>query len=145
MNQLSYIEIVDIVARCSCGTSPAESIGKPRTRVFDGPQGINNSTLSPEQLADVTAFPAETLVGMTFNKELARLEGAAMATEASLTGTIGIYAPAVDLHRHAYNGRNYEQYSEDPYLCGIMGGKMATGAITHGCQVSIKHFVCSQP
>lgn len=145
LNQLSYIEIVDIVARCSCGTSPAESIGKPRTRVFDGPQGINNSTLSPEQLADVTAFPAETLVGMTFNKELARLEGAAMATEASLTGTIGIYAPAVDLHRHAYNGRNYEQYSEDPYLCGIMGGKMATGAITHGCQVSIKHFVCSQP
>ncbi len=122
-----------------------EKLLSQRTRVFDGPAGVNNTTLSSEQLADVSAFPVSLLVGQTWNKELARQEGAAMATEASLTGTIGMYAPAVDLHRHAYNGRNFEQYSEDPLLSGLMGERVVYGMITHGIQPSVKHFVCSQP
>ncbi len=146
LSQLSWDEVANIVCRASMGTQqPAVSIGKPAFVINDGPQGLNTYTTSFTGLEDVSAFPAETLVGMTYNKELARQEGAAMAEEAQAQGRVGLYAPAVDLHRHAYNGRNYEQYGEDPYLSGIMGAKMATGAITHGAQVSIKHLVCSQP
>lgn len=146
LSQLSWDEVTNIVCRASMGTQqPAVSIGKPSFIVNDGPQGLNTYTQSFEDLQGVSAFPAETLVGMTYNKDLARQEGAAMAGEAKALGRVGLYAPAVDLHRHAYNGRNYEQYGEDPYLCGIMGGNRATGAITHGAQVSIKHLVLSQP
>lgn len=144
--QLTYADMAKIVAMCSQGTPAAESIGKPRDRVFDGPAGLTNAYLAPGmQEGDVSAFPCSALVGMTWNKELARQEGAAMGKEVSLVGIVGMYAPAVDLHRHAYNGRNFEQYGEDPMICGWMGAKVVYGMLTHGITGSVKHFVVSQP
>ena len=145
LSQLTVLDIKDVVARCSCGTFAAESIGKPKDRVFDGPAGLNNSTLSFDQLADVSAFPCEALMGMTWNKDLLREVGGAMASEVSKTGTIGMYAPALDTHRHPYNGRNFEQFGEDGVLCGKLGSKEVYGMITHGIQPSVKHFVISTP
>ncbi len=145
LSQISPLEVKDIVTRCSCGTFEAESIGKPKDRVFDGPAGLNNSTLSFDQLADVSAFPCEALAGMTWNKDLVRQMGAAMGSEVSKTPTIGMYAPAIDTHRHPYNGRNFEQFGEDGVLVGKLGAKEVYGMTTHGIQVSIKHFVISTP
>ena len=145
LTQLTVLDVKDIVTRCSCGTFAAESIGKPSDRVFDGPAGLNNSTLSFDQLADVSAFPCEALMGMTWNKDLLRQVGAAMASEVSKTGTIGMYAPALDTHRHPYNGRNFEQFGEDGTLCGKLGAREVYGMITHGIQPSVKHYVISTP
>ena len=145
LSQLTPAEVKDIVTRCSLGTFAAESIGKPKDRVHDGPAGLNNSTLSFEQLQNVTAFPCEALAGMTWNKDLLREMGAAMGTEVSSTAIIGLYAPALDTHRHPYNGRNFEQFGEDPVLIGKLGAKEVYGMTTHGIQVSIKHFVISTP
>ncbi len=145
LSQLTVLDVKDIVTRCSCGTFAAESIGKPSDRVFDGPAGLNNSTLSFDQLADVSAFPCEALMGMTWNKDLLREVGAAMASEVSKTGTIGMYAPALDTHRHPYNGRNFEQFGEDGTLCGKLGAREVYGMITHGIQPSVKHYVISTP
>ncbi len=145
LSQLTVLDVKDIVTRCSCGTFAAESIGKPTDRVFDGPAGLNNSTLSFDQLADVSAFPCEALMGMTWNKDLLRQVGAAMASEVSKTGTIGMYAPALDTHRHPYNGRNFEQFGEDGTLCGKLGAREVYGMITHGIQPSVNHFVISTP
>ena len=145
LSQLTVLDVKDIVTRCSCGTFAAESIGKPSDRVFDGPAGLNNSTLSFDQLADVSAFPCEALMGMTWNKDLLRQVGAAMASEVSKTGTIGMYAPALDTHRHPYNGRNFEQFGEDGTLCGKLGAREVYGMITHGIQPSVKHYVISPP
>ena len=145
LSQLTVLDVKDIVTRCSCGTFAAESIGKPSDRVFDGPAGLNNSTLSFDQLADVSAFPCEALMGMTWNKDLLRQVGAAMASEVSKTGTIGMYAPALDTHRHPYNGRNFEQFGEDGTLCGKLGAREVYGMITHGIQPSVKHYVISTP
>lgn len=145
LNQMSYLEICIIVTQCGCGTASAVSIGKPRDMVFDGPEGLANSYLSPDALENVTGFPAEAMVGMTWNADLARQEGAAMGYEVAQQGVIGMYAPAVDLHRHPFNGRNFEQYGEDPLICGIMGSKAAYGLLTQGIQCSVKHFVCSTP
>ena len=145
LEQLTAFDAVEIVARCWCGTLAAESIGKPKDRVFDGPSGLTNTTISFEKLKDVSAFPCEALSGMTWNKDLLRKVGAAMGTEVSKAGTIGMYAPAIDTHRHPYNGRNYEQYGEDPVLVGKLGAKQVYGMTTHGVQASIKHFIISTP
>ena len=82
---------------------------------------------------------------MTWNKDLLRQVGAAMASEVSKTGTIGMYAPALDTHRHPYNGRNFEQFGEDGTLCGKLGAREVYGMITHGIQPSVKHYVISTP
>ena len=145
LSQMSYDEMATIVARCSCGTFAAESIGKPKDMVFDGPQGLNNSTLSFENLKHVSGFPAEIMLAQTFNAELARQAGLAMGKEVSAQGVIGMYAPAVDVTRHAFNGRNFEQFGEDPLLSGIMGAREVAGLIDQGVQCSVKHFVCSTP
>ena len=143
LEQLTAFDAVEIVARCWCGTFAAESIGKIKDRVFDGPSGLTNTTISFEMLKDVSAFPCEALSGMTWDKDLLRKVGAAMGTEVSNAGTIGMYAPAIDVHRHPYNGRNYEQYGEDPVLVAKLGAKQVYGMTTHGVQASIKHFIIS--
>ena len=144
LSQISVLEVKDIVTRCSLGTLSAYSIGKAWDFVTDGPQGANMST-SGEKVENVSAFPCEAMMGMTWNKDLLREVGAAMAKETTEKGMIGLYAPAVDTHRHPFNGRNYEQFGEDGVLVGKLGAKEVYGMITHGVQPSVKHFVISTP
>ena len=96
-------------------------------------------------MENVSAFPCEALAGMTWNKDLLREMGAAMAKEVSGLARIGLYAPALDVHRHPYNGRNFEQFGEDPVLVAKLGAKEVYGMTTHGIQCSIKHFIISTP
>ncbi len=145
LKQLTVSDIKKLVTRCSLSNFAAPSIGKTSNRIHDGPAGINNSTLSFEQLEGVSAFPCEALAGMTWNKDLLREMGAAMGTETAKVAIAGLYAPAIDVHRHPYNSRNYEQFGEDPVLVGKLGAKEVYGMTTHGIQVSIKHFVISTP
>ena len=145
LRQLTVSDLKDILTRASLANLPAVSIGKAKNRIHDGPAGINNSTLSFEQLENVSAYPCEALVGMTWNKELLWKMGAAMGAETSKVAIAGLYAPALDTHRHPYNSRNFEQFGEDPVLIGKLGAKEVDGMTTHGIQVSIKHFVISTP
>lgn len=145
LSQLSVLEVKDIITRHGMYIAAAESIGKPLDRLNDGPAGINNSTLSFTQLEGVSAFTCEALAGMTWNEDLLREMGAAMGAETSKVAITGLYAPAIDVHRHAYNGRNFEQFGEDQVLVGKLGAAETYGMTTHGIQVSIKHFVISTP
>ncbi len=145
MSQMSFHDVATLVATAGGGPRAIASIGKPKFRDTDGPEGFTNSYLSPEKANDVSAFTAETLVGMTWNKDLAFSEGSSMGTELSDVAYNGIYAPALDLHRHPYNGRNYEQYGEDPILVGTLGANVVHGMLTHGIHPYIKHFICSTP
>ncbi len=145
LSQLSVLEVKDIVTRHGMYIAAAEGIGKQLDRLNDGPAGINNSTLSFDQLEGVSAFPCEALAGMTWNKSLLREMGAAMGAETSKLAITGLYAPAIDVHRHQYNGRNFEQFGEDGVLVGKLGAEETYGMTTHGIQVSIKHFVISTP
>ena len=145
LSQASFTDLEKIVVMAAGGPTATESIGKPKFRDTDGPQGFTNSYLSPEKAKDVSAFPAEYLVGMTWNKDLAFQEGSCMGTELSDVSYNGMYAPALDVHRHPYNGRNFEQYAEDPILVGYMGANVVHGMLTHGIHPYIKHFICSTP
>jgi beta-glucosidase len=88
-----------------------------------------------------TAFPVELALAQTWNIELLEEVGRAVSVEMSEYGVTYWLAPAMNIHRNPLCGRNFEYYSEDPYLTG----KLAA-AVTKGCQsiegnyVTIKHF-----
>ena len=145
LSQLSIEEIDYYVTSGGYGTQECVSIGKPLFLVHDGPSGFNRGMTQFGSPQIYTNFPVENLVAMTWNTDLARQQGSAIGVEAQATGEAGIYAPTVNLHRHAYNTRNFEAYSEDGVLSGYMGGAMIYGARTHGAQTSLKHFVLSEP
>ena len=71
--------------------------------------------------------------------------GINMAQEGQATNLSGWYAPGVNLHRTAFNGRNYEYYSEDPVLSGFMAANVIEGAKAHGLHCYLKHFSLSEP
>lgn len=81
------------------------------------------------------------MIAATWNQDLAYARGTQMGIEAAQLGITGWYGPAMDIHRSAFSGRNFEYYSEDGTLSGIMGGLEVKGATEQGMMVYLKHFV----
>mgnify|MGYP005752977269 CR=1 FL=1 len=145
VSQASKEEVKTLVERSGFGSEQIYSIGKPRTLDFDGPSGFNENTQKvAEDKSLWTSYPAECVVGCTFDKELANETGKSMAFEASKSGINGWYAPGVNLHRSNYNGRNYEYYSEDPILSGKLASATIIGAKSGGLYCYLKHFALSE-
>ena len=86
------------------------------------------------------AYPCIPILAATFNNDLAYRFGAYVADQAHEKDVTGWYAPAMDMHRSAYSGRNYEYYSEDSMLSGGMAASTVSGARERGMIVYIKHF-----
>lgn len=148
LGQLTPDEIRDLVAAAGFGTIEAESVGKPKLTDFDGPSGFNRkmaSILESNSFA-WTAFPAESVLACTWNKDLAYQMGFNMGDESKVAGGItGLYAPTVNLMRTPYNTRNYEAYAEDGVLSGYMGAAMINGATDNGLTCYLKHLALSEP
>ncbi len=139
LNQLTVDEMATLIAEGGYQTQAVESINKGLNRDLDGPQGFNFSNVSIEKL-DAMSYPSEVVVGSTWNKELAYEEGRAFGLESARMGVTGVYAPAVNIHRQPYGGRNFEYYSEDPLLSGKMGANFVSGAQSEGLNCYVKHF-----
>ena len=91
-----------------------------------------------------TAFPVANALAQTWNTELLRRIGQAIAREMQEFGCTYWLAPAVNIHRNPLCGRNFEYFSEDPYLAGIMSTYLTLGIQeTPGCYVTVKHFACN--
>ena len=91
-----------------------------------------------------TSWPSETLVAQTWDVESSHLIGAAIAQEMREYGVVFWLAPAVNIHRNPLCGRNYEYYSEDPLLTGLMAKYTMNGIHTQaGCFPTIKHFAAN--
>lgn len=144
LNQLSASDCKNIVENGGFGTPAIESIGKPKTYDYDGPAGFNTSTQT-DKATEWTAFPNETLLAQSFSKDEARAMGMSLGIEANATGLSGWYAPGVNLHRSPFNGRNYEYYSEDPILSGLLSAAVTEGAKSYGLVTYTKHFTLSEP
>lgn len=117
-------------------TARIESIGKLKTKELDGPAGISSFVGS----FSCTAYPVEVVVASTWNVELAAKMGASVAEEGIWAGVSGWYAPAINIHRNAFAGRNYEYYSEDPLISGNMALAVTEAAQQKGLYCFIKHF-----
>ena len=114
--------------------------GVPNAMTADGPAGVR---ISPKAGVKTTAWPTATLLACTFNEDLLFELGEATAEEMAENG-FGIWlAPAINIHRNPLCGRNFEYYSEDPYLAGKLAAALVRGVQKHGIAVSVKHFACN--
>ena len=136
LDQLTMDEMTKLIGYGGFATASIDSIGKVTTIDIDGPAGLNALT------SDISGvqFPSETLIASSFNTELAAEMGATYADEAIANGVTGLYAPAANIHRTPFSGRNFEYYSEDPVLSAKMGAAVVQGTNTRGVYTYIKHF-----
>ena len=120
------------------GNLPA--FGVPNVMTADGPAGLR---FRPHIHMKTTAFPCATLLACSWNTDLLYRIGQAAAREVKENG-MGIWlAPAANIHRSPLCGRNFEYYSEDPLISGMMAAAVTAGVQSQGIAVSLKHFACN--
>ena len=109
----------------------------PNAMTADGPAGLR---IKPECGVKTTAFPCATLLACTWNPEIAYAIGEAGAKEVKENNIAAWLTPAVNIHRSPLCGRNFEYYSEDPFLTGTMASSMVQGIQSQHIAPSVKHF-----
>ncbi|MBM6700412.1 fibronectin type III-like domain-contianing protein [Bifidobacterium pullorum subsp. saeculare] len=136
LDELSVKEMVDLTSLAGYQTSAAPSVGKVQVIDADGPAAINNNFTGDGSIG----FGVATLIAMTWNPDLVHDYGEMMGKMAREMGIAGWYAPGVNIHRSPFGGRNYEFYSEDGTLSGIMATAAIEGCQSQGVYAFIKHF-----
>ncbi len=136
LDQLSFEDMSTMINVGGWQTAEIPSVGKVATSDCDGPAGLSNFITGNYG----TAYPAEILMAQTWNKNLAYEIGTSMGQEYADAKNFGWYGPAMNTHRSAFAGRNFEYYSEDGVLAGLMAAQEINGAGTKGLYPYIKHY-----
>ncbi|WP_148408775.1 beta-glucosidase [Murimonas intestini] len=140
LDQLSMEDMTELVNLAGFQTVAVKSVGKVATLDSDGTSGLNDWYIQVYG----TAYPVEVLIAQTWNKELAYDVGDALATEYADCGIYGWYGPAMNIHRSAFGGRNFEYYSEDSVLSGHIASSEVNAAAERGVYAYIKHFALNE-
>lgn len=144
IKKLSIQDMYNMIgAGASSSANAASKIGLPGRVYADGPSGISGSFVGAGGSENTTNFPCEVVVAGTWNWFLSYQLGLAVGSECNATGTTGWYGPACNLHRDPLGGRNYEYYSEDSYLSGVMCAYSVRGAKEKGVMCWIKHLAAN--
>ncbi len=139
-DQMTAEEKVSILSGEDFWSVPAvPRLGIGKLRVTDGPNGARGggSLIGGVKSA---SFPVGIALGATWNVELVKEIGAALADEVKSKGAHMLLAPTVNIHRSVTNGRNFECYSEDPILSGELAVAYIVGLQGEGIGATIKHF-----
>ena len=136
LDQLSFEDMALMINLGGWQTAEITSVGKIDTSDCDGPAGLSNFITG----AYGTAYPSEVLMAQTWNKELLEEMGTKMAQEYVDANNYVWYGPAMNTHRNAFAGRNFEYYSEDGVLAGKLASAEINGAATKGVYPYLKHF-----
>ncbi|MBR1669391.1 MAG: glycoside hydrolase family 3 C-terminal domain-containing protein [Butyrivibrio sp.] len=136
LNSMSLDDMNAVISLGGYQTNSVDSIGKVRTNDCDGPASINNNFTGVGSLG----FPVGVTIAATFNKDLARQFGQSIGKMADEMDVSGWYAPAMNIHRTAFAGRNFEYYSEDGVLSGLIASEACQGSWEHGVYAYMKHF-----
>ena len=114
--------------------------GVPNVMTADGPAGLR---ILPKCGVNTTAWPCATLLASTWDEELVEEVGKAGAEEVKENNISIWLTPACNIHRSPLCGRNFEYYSEDPYLAGKTGAAMVRGIQSQHIGASVKHFAAN--
>jgi len=159
IDQITVAEFIDFASNAFHNIQGIESIGYPGNAADDGPGGSDSATYANDGQYQGTMYntmsdfdaskgdygtriaPTPTNLAYAWNKELAYRNGELILGESTLMFNLPIMiGPGVNLHRHGYNGRGAEYYSEDPILSGYTGSAVVQGAQSKGCIVNVKHL-----
>ena len=111
--------------------------GVPNIMTADGPAGLR---IAPECGVCTTAWPCATMLACTWNPGLAERVGAAGGAEVKENNIVVWLTPAMNIHRSPLCGRNFEYFSEDPFLTGKMASAMVAGIQSNHVAATVKHF-----
>lgn len=136
LDQLTIEEMDTLIAYGGYQTAPVPSIGKVQTYDCDGPASINNNFTGQGSVG----FPAGVMIAATWSPDLASEFGRSIGKMANEMDTSGWYAPAMNIHRSAFAGRNFEYYSEDGLLSGKIAARAIQGAEEYGVYAYMKHY-----
>ena len=131
-----------LVAGAAGITVENKRLGIPATVLTDGPAGvhIDATRKNDSQTYYATGFPVGTCLACSWNTELVEAVGKAIGNETLEYGCDVILGPGLNIHRNPLCGRNFEYYSEDPFVTGKIGVAMTRGIQSQGVGVSAKHY-----
>ncbi|QAA98373.1 MULTISPECIES: glycoside hydrolase family 3 C-terminal domain-containing protein [Agrobacterium tumefaciens complex] len=127
-------------------TAPAPKCGIRSLRLADGPHGLrvqddeNPDHLGLERSAPATCFPPAVTLASSWDIELVQTVGEALGREAKASKVDVVLGPGLNIKRSPLCGRNFEYYSEDPFLAGVLAGAVARGIQKQNVAACLKHF-----
>jgi beta-glucosidase len=142
LSEMTLEEKISMVSGADAWTTvPIERLGIPAIKVTDGPNGARGAygSMGPTS----ACFPVGVALAATWNPDLVKQVGSALGEEVKSKGAHILLAPTVNIHRSPLAGRNFECYSEDPYLTSRMAVAYIQGLQSRGVGACIKHFVCN--
>jgi beta-glucosidase len=143
LSQMTLREKVSLLAGTNMWyTVPVERLGIPSLKMTDGPNGARGAG-SLTGGVKTTCFPAGISLASTWNTDLVERVGQALADETKMKGAQVLLGPTVNIQRSPLGGRNFECFSEDPYLSARLAVAYINGLQREGVGASIKHYVCN--
>lgn len=136
LDQLTVSDMDSLIALGGYQSVAVSSIGKVQAIDCDGPASINNNFTQQGSIG----FPSAVMIAATWNTDLAHDFSTSIGKMADDMDVSGWYAPAMNIHRSAFAGRNFEYYSEDGVLSGAMAANAIMGSQEQGVYAFMKHF-----
>ena len=136
LDQLTVEDMDNLIANGGYGNAAVDKIGKIQLTDVDGPASLNNNFTGVGSIG----LPSGVSFACSWNADLATEFGDMIGTMAHEMHVTGWYAPAMNIHRSAFSGRNFEYYSEDGYLSGVMASSAIDAASEKGVYSFMKHY-----
>ncbi|MFZ4813372.1 MAG: glycoside hydrolase family 3 C-terminal domain-containing protein [Phototrophicaceae bacterium] len=145
---LTQLTLEEKAALCTGATAwttvAVDRLGIPAIWVADGPHGLRRTeTIASRTSLPATCFPTASALSATWNTDLIRDLGEALATECLVLGVDVLLGPGVNMKRTPLCGRNFEYFSEDPYLAGTLATAFIQAVQSKGVGTSLKHYAAN--
>ena len=129
-------------------TAPIPRLGIPAVAMSDGPHGLRKQPDEGDHVGisgslPATCYPTASALGSSFDPDLVRRVGEALGAEALTQGVAVVLGPGINLKRSPLCGRNFEYFSEDPLVSGVLGAALVEGVQSQGIGTSVKQYAAN--